>query len=97
MNDLAANDAGSRPAAEPSEATATGTGDVERLRHISAEARRFTDELDRLHARVAAVTSEDVALLRTVLPQAAAAAHDLAVSANHAADVIGQQHDGHTP
>jgi hypothetical protein len=62
-----------------------------RLRYIAMQAAEFTAILDELHRRYAELETDDVLPLRAVVEQAAAAAHDLAVSAHGAADALSER------
>ncbi|GAA0247855.1 hypothetical protein GCM10010492_54500 [Saccharothrix mutabilis subsp. mutabilis] len=59
-----------------------------RLRYIAMRAAEFTAILDDLHRRYAELETDTALGLRAVVEQAAAAAHDLAVSAHRAADAL---------
>ena len=84
------------PSRDVGDLSGSEPAEVARLRDIAAEAEHFTGELDNLHARFAALTGEQARPVATILEQAAAAAHDLAVTANHAAAAISHPPEDHT-
>ena len=79
----------SDPPATCSEIRADHSIAAVRLRNIAAQAESFTRILDEMRDHIPITTTpEDRAVITAIVEQAAAAAHDLAITAGIAADAI---------